>query len=127
MNSVDLIGRLARDPFKTKTSNGYNSCLFTLAVPRSYKKDTKIDYVSCRATGKISDVMLEYAKKGRLVFVSGRISTWLTDDGVKKHSNYICDIYRFEFLDSDQNNNPFSSTCLKTDISDNPFDSSDCV
>lgn len=39
MNSVNLIGRLTKEPVLRKTESGVSVCSFTLAVNRDVKKE----------------------------------------------------------------------------------------
>lgn len=76
MNSVQLIGRVARDPESRQTNSGMNVAEFTIAVDkRKGKRDEEQEpnwfRVSC--FGQTADYVLEYLGKGRLVAVTGRL------------------------------------------------------
>lgn len=73
MNSVELIGRLTRDPdIRRNTQN--TVVTFTLAVDR-HDKDNNADFPRVTCFGQTADYVAQYVKQGRLVAVQGRIQT----------------------------------------------------
>lgn len=94
INRVILTGRLARDPELRKTQSGLSVCNFLLAVDRPKQKgqDKAItDWISCQAWRQSADYICNYAKKGALLAVDGRIQTNSYDNaaGQKVHSTEI--------------------------------------
>ena len=90
LNRVQLIGNLGRDPEARFTSNGKKYATFTLAVNRTWKstegeKHEATDWFLVNAWGKLAEVCLSYLKKGRLVFVDGRLQTDRWDDKGETH------------------------------------------
>jgi single-strand DNA-binding protein len=74
MNSVNLIGRLTRDPESRTTQQGKKVVNFTLAVDRRFKSDDKsADFFNVQAWDKTADFIEQYLGKGRLVGVTGRL------------------------------------------------------
>lgn len=69
MNSVELTGRLVRDPDKHN-----NSVSFVLAVDRN-GKDAGADFPRVVVFNKTAEIVSKYFKKGRLVEIQGRIMT----------------------------------------------------
>lgn len=69
MNSVQLVGRLTRDPEVRYSDGGSTVAKFTLAVDQRFKKDggDDVDFISCVAFGKTA----EFLENG-----SGRDSAW---------------------------------------------------
>lgn len=79
MNSVCLVGRLARDP-EVRYSQGTNAtCVarYTLAVQRQFKVEGQpdADFISCVAFGKAGEFAEKYLRKGMNIGVTGRIQT----------------------------------------------------
>lgn len=72
MNSVSLVGRLAKDPELRKTSAGKSICKFTIAVS---KKGEGADFIDCVAWDKLADNLCNYQSKGNMIGVSGCIAT----------------------------------------------------
>lgn len=100
MNSVNLIGRLTKDP-EVRYSTGANQTAvarFTLAVDRERQED-EADFISCVTFGKSAENMEKYMSKGRKVAVIGRIQTGSYEKDGKKYytTDVICN--RVEFLD----------------------------
>ena len=62
MNSVQLLGRLARDPEVRYTDGGATIASFTLAVDRRFKQENgeTADFISCKAFGKTAEFIEKY-------------------------------------------------------------------
>jgi len=78
MNSVVLIGRLARDPEVSYTANTQTAvCHFTLAVsrPRRNGEDQGADFLRVTVFGRQAENCGRYLAKGRQAAVHGRIET----------------------------------------------------
>lgn len=79
MNSVNLIGRLARDPELRYTQSGTAVCSFVLAVRNPYKQDEDgnygADFINCVAWQTPAEMIAESHQKGDLLAISGRIQT----------------------------------------------------
>jgi len=80
LNRVQLIGRLGRDPETRYTPTGNKLCQFSVAVSRRWKdqeggsKETT-DWFNIEAWGRLGEICEQYLKKGRLVYVEGRLQT----------------------------------------------------
>ncbi len=75
INSVVLIGRLARDPELRVTPNGVSVANITLAVDRPPGKDgsKQADFIDCVLFGQTADATCKYLSKGKMAAVEGRI------------------------------------------------------
>ena len=97
MNSVQLTGRLTKDPEVRYGDSAY--CRFTLAVDRQVKEKSA-DFINCVAFGKTAEFLGKYFTKGKMMGLTGRIQTgsYTNKDGKKVFS---CDIVteRVEFLE----------------------------
>jgi single-strand DNA-binding protein len=90
LNRVQLIGNLGRDPEARYTANGKKYAAFTVAVNRTWKsaageKQEHTDWFLINAWGKLADICLNYLKKGRLVYVDGRLQTERWEDKGETH------------------------------------------
>lgn len=78
MNSVNLIGRLVRDP-ETRYAQGDQGTAvtkFTVAVDRRIKKENEdVDFLNCVAFGKTGEFVSKYFTKARRIGVTGHIQT----------------------------------------------------
>lgn len=88
LNRVQLIGRLGRDPELRYTPKGTPSTRFSLAVDRAWtnaegERQTDTDWFNIEAWGKLGEVCHKYLRKGRLVYLEGRLHTdrWEDDKG----------------------------------------------
>jgi len=79
MNSVNLVGRLARDPDLRYTPNGTAVCSFVLAVRNPFRLDDDgnptADFINCVVWQKPAEMFAEGHRKGDQVAVSGRLQT----------------------------------------------------
>jgi single-strand DNA-binding protein len=80
LNRVQLIGHLGRDAEARYTAKGTKYATFNLAVNRTWKsaegeKHEATDWFLINAWGRLADIAVQYLKKGRLVFVEGRLQT----------------------------------------------------
>ncbi|NQU42689.1 single-stranded DNA-binding protein [bacterium] len=105
LNKVMLIGNLTRDPELSYTSSGSAIAKMGLAVNRSWKdrngqwqKDTA--FVDIDAWGPTAEFCSKYLKKGRRIFVEGRLSfsSWEANDGAKR-SKLTVTADRVQFAD----------------------------
>lgn len=82
MNTVQLVGRLARDPDIKYTNGGTTIARFTVAVDRRFKTEggPTADFPSVVAFGKTAEFIEKYFKKGQRIGIAGRIQTGSYDD-----------------------------------------------
>ena len=71
MNTVNLIGRLTRDPDIRHTQSGHTVARFTLAVDAG--RDREANFIPCQAWDKTAEVIEKYIGKGRQIGVSGSL------------------------------------------------------
>lgn len=91
MNSLDIVGRLTKDPEMTKTASGLSYTRFSVAVKRPHTSD-KADFLPCIAWRQAAEYLCQYAKKGYLVSVSGYLTAETADNGEtrKTYYNIVC-------------------------------------
>ena len=102
MNSVELIGRLTRDPVVRYGAESQEAVAsFTIAIDRQTKGDKKqTDYPRVTVFGRQAETCEKYLAKGRMVAIQGRIQT-----GSYQNKNgetvYTTDVIanRVEFID----------------------------
>lgn len=78
MNSVNIIGRIARDPEIRYSSQQVAFGRLSVAIDRGKDKngqDRGADFPSVTVFGKTAEIVERYAFKGQLIAVSGRIQT----------------------------------------------------
>lgn len=71
INRVLLTGRITRDSEVRKTTSGLSTTTFTLAV----SKGEHTDFISCVAWRNSADYLGQYARKGDLIGVDGKLQT----------------------------------------------------
>ena len=105
-NKVMLLGNLTRDPELRYLPSQMAVVEFGLAINHKYKKQDgtmKDDtcFVDCKAFGKTAENIHKYCKKGRPLFLEGRLNyeSWTAQDGSKR-SKHTVTIENFQFIDS---------------------------
>lgn len=91
LNKVMLIGRLVADPELRTTTGGQTVANFRVATGRQWndaqgQPQSQTEFSQVVAWGKLGDLANQYLRKGRQVFVEGRIQTrsWV-DKTNQKH------------------------------------------
>ena len=84
-NKVILLGNLTRDPEVRYTPKGSAVCDLGLAVNRQYTLDSgekreEVTYVDIVLWSRLAEIAGEYLKKGRPVFIEGRLQLDSWDD-----------------------------------------------
>lgn len=101
MNSVNLMGRLTKDPEIRQTTgeNPLKVAHYILAVDRIKKTDggQNADFIRCVAFGKSAEFAEKYFNKGMRIGVSGRLQsgTYVNKEGNK--------VYTLELIVTEQN------------------------
>lgn len=85
LNKVMLIGNLTRDPEVKFTAKGTAIAQLGLAVNRSWSNDAgekqeETTFVDVELFGRIAEIAGEYLKKGRPVYIEGRLKLDSWDD-----------------------------------------------
>ncbi|MGM8137490.1 single-stranded DNA-binding protein [Enterococcus italicus] len=78
INNVVLVGRLTADPNLRYTANGTATATFSLAVNRNFTNQSgerEADFINCVIWRKPAETLANYARKGTLIGVTGRIQT----------------------------------------------------
>jgi len=84
-NKVILLGNLTRDPEVRYTPKGSAVCDLGVAVNRIYTTDSgekreEVTYVDVVLWARLAEIAGEYLKKGRPVFIEGRLQMDTWDD-----------------------------------------------
>jgi single-strand DNA-binding protein len=103
-NKVLLMGNLTRDPQLSYTPSQTAVVDFGMATNRKWtaqdgsQKDETC-FVDCRAFGKTADTINKYFKKGKPIFLEGRLTydSWTAQDGTKK-SKLRVTVENFQFM-----------------------------
>jgi single-strand DNA-binding protein len=97
VNKVILIGNLGRDPEVRYAPSGSAICNVTLATTRNWKgkesgeRMEETEWHRVVFYDRLAEIAGEYLKKGRPVYVEGRLKTrkWTDKDGVEKYTTEI--------------------------------------
>ena len=78
LNSICLVGRLTKDVELRYTPSNVAVATFTLAVNRTFKNENgerEADFINCVMWRQQAENLANWAKKGALIGVTGRIQT----------------------------------------------------
>ena len=96
VNKVILLGNLGRDPETRYTTGGDAVCNLSIATSEQWKdkngeKQERTEWHRVVLFGRQAEIAGEYLKKGRSVYVEGRLQTrkYTDKDGVEKYSTEI--------------------------------------
>lgn len=97
VNKVVLIGNLGRDPELRYMPNGAAMCNLSIATTRSWKSKEsgeRVDETEWHRVvfyDRLAEVAGQYLKKGRSVYVEGRLKTrkWTDKDRVDKYTTEV--------------------------------------
>jgi single-strand DNA-binding protein len=102
LNKVLLYGNLTRDPELRAIPSGQQVASFGIATNRTFKnkegqQQDQTEFHNIVAFGRTAEVMGQYLKKGRPVFIEGRIQTRSWDkDGQKQYrTEIVVDTFQF--------------------------------
>src|ERR1044072_9473257 len=93
-NRVLLLGNLTRDPVIRYTPKGSSVCDLGIALNRQYtlengERREEVTYVDVVLWARLAEIAAEYLKKGRPVFIEGRLQldTWDDKQSGQKRSS----------------------------------------
>ena len=96
VNKVILVGNLGRDPEVRYMPNGEAVCNFSIATTDSWKdksgqKQEKTEWHNIVMYRRLAEIAGEYLKKGRPVYIEGRLQTrkWQTKEGQDRYTTEI--------------------------------------
>jgi len=103
LNKVFLYGNLTRDPELKALPSGSNVVNFSVATNRVYKdkngqQQETTEFHNVVAFGRQAEVIAQYVKKGRPLFIEGRLQTrsWDGQDGKKNYRTEVI-LEQFQF------------------------------
>jgi len=103
VNKVILVGNLGRDPERRSTPSGQQVATFSVATSRKWRdrdgnRQEQTEWHTVVCWGRQAEVAGEYLRKGKQVYVEGRIQTRSWDDkqtGEKRYrTEVICDNFQ---------------------------------
>jgi len=95
LNKVQLIGNLGKDPELKYTPSGVAVATFSIATSEQWKdqdgnQQEKTEWHNIVAWRKLAEIVGEYMKKGKKVYVEGKLQTRTYEkDGVKRYITEI--------------------------------------
>ncbi len=103
-NKILLMGNLTRDPQLSYTPSQTAVVDFGLATNRRWtaqdgSQRDETCFVDCRAFGRMAENINKFFRKGKPIFVEGRLSfdSWTGQDGVKRSKHRVT-VENFTFL-----------------------------
>jgi len=112
MNSLNIVGRLTRDPELKALPSGTSVCNLRLAVD-GLAPNRETGYIDAASFGKPGEAAARVLAKGWLVSVSGRLEhrTWKADDDTNRHDyRVIGDVQFLAAPKREKDDDPVSET-----------------
>ena len=122
INNVVLVGRLVRDPELRYTPSNQAVATFSLAVNRNFKSqngEREADFINCVIWRQQAENLANWAKKGALIGITGRIQT-RNYENQQGQRVYVTEVVadNFQLLEfNKQNNQGQSQGNSKQDLS----------
>ena len=105
LNKVFLVGNLTRDPETKYLPSGTAVCVIDIASNRRYKnkegeQKEETLFIRVEAWGRTAEFCQEYLRKGRRIFVEGRLrmDSWEAKDGTRR-TRHLVGAERIQFAD----------------------------
>jgi single-strand DNA-binding protein len=102
LNKAFVYGNLTRDPELRALPSGQQVASFSLATNRTYKdkegaKKEQVEFHNIVAFGRQAEIIGQYMKKGKAIFVEGRMQTrsWESDGQKKYRSEIVVENFQF--------------------------------
>lgn len=104
INQMTIIGHITKDPVHKNYAEGKNLTTFTIATNRKVKnkKGKEAEFHNIVTFGRLAEICKDYLKKGRLVYIQGRLRTSSWEDE-NKQKRYKTDVIAREMLILDKN------------------------
>lgn len=104
LNNVSLVGRLTKDVELRYTPSNVAVATFTLAVNRTFKNENgerEADFINCVMWRQQAENLANWAKKGALIGITGRIQT-RSYDNQQGQRVYVTEVVaeQFQLLES---------------------------
>lgn len=104
LNSICLVGRLTKDVDLRYTPSNVAVATFTLAVNRTFKNENgehETDFINCVMWRQQAENLANWAKKGALIGITGRIQT-RSYDNQQGQRVYVTEVVaeQFKLLES---------------------------
>ena len=104
LNKCQIFGNLTRDVELKALPSGSAVAAFGVATNRTWKdkdgtKKESAEFHNCVAFGRTAEVIAQYMKKGKPIYIEGRIQTrsWEDKDGGAKHYRTEVVVETFQF------------------------------
>jgi single-strand DNA-binding protein len=96
VNKVILVGNLGSDPALRYTPTGTPVCNFNIATTEKFtsksgEKESRTEWHRIVAWARLAEICNEYLKKGKQVYIEGRLQTrsWEDQNGNKKFTTEV--------------------------------------
>jgi single-strand DNA-binding protein len=126
LNKILLLGNLGSDPEVRFMPSGKQTTQFSLATNRKYKLEGQLreetEWFHVVAFGRLAEIASEFLKKGRQVFIEGRLRTrnW-TDTGGQKHYRTEVIVEGLRLIGKTNGTNPGTPAAESDDSEADPF------
>ena len=124
MNSVNLTGRITKDPELTTAKDNSSYLFFCLAVDGGKDKEGNkyTDFIDCIAYKSQAEYIAKYIKKGAMLGISGRLHVSSREDSEgNKTKSIIVKVNNVETLVRSPEDKPKETEAAPEDTGELPF------
>ena len=123
MNTVQITGRLTRDPELRSLPSGTSVCQMRLAVEGMGRGDRQtVGYINVSAFGAPGEAAARTLTKGWLVAVNGRLESheWTGQNDIKRYEHAIVGTVEFLAAPKDKTDTPDTANAPQTNAGSEP-------
>jgi single stranded DNA-binding protein (ssb) len=126
MNTISIMGRIARDLELRTTTNGKFVLSFSVAVNERYNGEQKTIFFNCVAWGKTAEFVVQYFNKGKMIALTGKMqNNPYTDKNGNNRDKWEINVNEVFFCGDEKKQAAKSETVASGDFIDVEFDLDD--
>jgi single stranded DNA-binding protein (ssb) len=126
MNTISIMGRIAKDLELRTTPNGKYVLSFSVAVNERYNGENKVTFFNCVAWGKTAEFVAQYFNKGKMVALTGKMqNNPYTDKNGNNRDKWEINVNEVFFCGDDKKQATKSETVESEEFIDVEFDLDD--
>ena len=114
LNSLNIVGRLVRDPELSSISSGTSLCKFGVAVSLGYGDKEKAGFFDVTAWGKTAEFVGNYFSKGKEILIEGSLDFQQWEKDGEKRSKVCITAYKCGFVGSKADQSEYTDTTPKS-------------
>ncbi len=128
VNKVIIVGNVGRDPELRSTQGGQAVATFSVATSERFKDkegqpQERTEWHRVVAWGRLAEICGEYLRKGKQVYIEGRLQTrdWEDKDGHKRYTTeVVANVMQMLGRRGDDGGSPYEESSSRSGIGGDP-------